>query len=32
VVWCQSGAVDYSGVVFEYISVVLGMLMLHPQK
>jgi hypothetical protein len=24
--------VDYSGVVFEYVSVVLGMLILHPQK
>jgi hypothetical protein len=31
VVWCHSGAMDYSGVVFEYVSVVLGMLILRPQ-
>jgi hypothetical protein len=32
VVWCHSGAVAGSGVVFEFDSVVLGMLILHPQK
>ena len=32
VVWCQHGAVDSSGVVFDFISVVFAMLILHPQK
>ena len=31
-VWCCLGAADGSGAVFEFVSVVLAMLALHPQK